>query len=168
MKTYQDIEPLRRYRKKEDVIMLTSNDIAEYFLSLTDEDAGDLISNLKLQKLVYYAQGFHLAIYGEPIFNETIEAWEHGPVVPCLYHEYKGFGSGAIPHPTNVDFDKYNNEVKELLDEVYEAFGQFSAWKMRNMTHNEPPWENTYRAYRLRIISQKSMKEYFETLLEDE
>ena len=66
--------------------MISCQDVANYFLSLCDEDAGDLISNLKLQKLVYYAQGFHLAISGEPLFDEKIMAWEHGPVIPQLYH----------------------------------------------------------------------------------
>ena len=64
---------------------------AKYFLAQASEDAGDLISNLKLQKLVYYAQGFHLALYDEPLFLEAIEAWTHGPVVPDLYRHYKKY-----------------------------------------------------------------------------
>lgn len=105
--------------------MLNCYDIAKYFLCLVDEEAGDLISNLKLQKLVYYAQGFHLAIYNIPLFHEPIEAWTHGPVIPDLYHEYKQYGLGAIPQPDNVDFSKYDETTKKLLDEVYSVFGQF-------------------------------------------
>ncbi len=63
--------------------MLSCDDAAKYFLAQTSEDAGDLISNLKLQKLLYYAQGFHLALYDEPLFPEAIEAWTHGPVLIC-------------------------------------------------------------------------------------
>ena len=77
--------------------MIPAIEVARYFLSLTDEDAGELISNLKLQKLLYYAQGFHLVIYGEPLFPETIEAWAHGPVVTSVYHQYKEYGSEPIP-----------------------------------------------------------------------
>lgn len=55
--------------------MLTCFDAADYFLSKIDEDAGDVITNLKLQKLVYYAQGFSLALCGRPLFAERIEAW---------------------------------------------------------------------------------------------
>ena len=66
--------------------MLTCYDIAKYFLAQADEEIGDLISNLKLQKLVYYAQGFYLALHDEALFPEDIEAWTHGPVVPVLYH----------------------------------------------------------------------------------
>lgn len=55
-------------------------DVANFFLSAMDDDAGDLISNLKIQKLVYYAQGVHLAMFDTTLFDEEILAWEHGPV----------------------------------------------------------------------------------------
>ncbi|MGA8142178.1 MAG: type II toxin-antitoxin system antitoxin SocA domain-containing protein, partial [Desulfobaccales bacterium] len=77
--------------------MISCVDVAKYFLSLTDEESGELISNLKLQKLVYYAQGFHLVFYDTPLFSERIEAWTYGPVVPDLYHEYKSHGPCSIP-----------------------------------------------------------------------
>ncbi len=140
--------------------MLTCFDVADYFLSKTDEEAGDVISNLKLQKLVYYAQGFTLAVTGKPLFNEPIEAWQHGPVVPDLYHKYKDHGAYGIPAPTNVDFSKFSSEIKEILDEVYDVYGQFSAWKLRNMTHEEAPWKNTEKGD---VISLSSMSEYFKT-----
>ena len=140
--------------------MLTCYDVADYFLAQMNDDAGDLISNLKLQKLVYYAQGFHLALFGEPLFNEQIEAWTHGPVVPCLYHKYKEHGQGAIPVPSSLDFDKFGAETREFLDEVYSVFGQFSAWKLRNMTHEEPPWRDAGQGG---TISLESMQNYFKT-----
>lgn len=144
--------------------MLSCHNVAEYFLSLSDEDAGDLVSNLKLQKLVYYAQGLHLAIYDEPLFPEPIEAWTHGPVVPELYHAYKAYGSGVIPSPENIDFDIYTDQQQELLDDVYAVYGQFSAWKLRNMTHEEDPWKifNPHGT-----ITHKSLKEFFKTQLVD-
>jgi len=145
--------------------MISGHDIAKYFLVQTDEDAGDLISNLKLQKLLYYAQGFNLALYDEPLFPESIEAWTHGPVVPEVYHEYKDFGSNAIPMPSNVDFSKYDQQTRELLDEVYSVYGQFSAWKLRNMTHDEEPWKNANLGD---IITLNSMKKYFKTQIVNE
>ena len=117
--------------------------VAQYFLAQMDEEAGDLISNLKLQKLVYYAQGFALALLGRPLFPERIEAWTYGPVVSELYHEYRGYGSDPIPQPGEIDFSIYDVQTRELLDEVYAVYGQFSAWKLRDMTHSEPPWRDT-------------------------
>lgn len=145
--------------------MLSCRAVADYFLSLADEDAGDLISNLKLQKLVYYAQGFHLALFDKPLFPEPIEAWTHGPVVPDLYHAYKDHGSGSIPSPEEIDFDLYTEEEQELLDEVYAVYGQFSAWKLRNMTHKEDPWQSCAPN---ETITHKSLKEFFKTQLVDE
>jgi len=146
--------------------MLTCVDVAKYFLAQIDEDIGDLISNLKLQKLVYYAQGFHLAIYDKPLFREKIYAWVHGPVVKELYYRYKEFGSGPIAQVKNVNFDIYDKKTKSLLDQVYMVFGQFSAWKLRNMTHEEPPWMEA--AGHQGEISHSSMKHYFSTQLAED
>ena len=143
--------------------MISVFDVAKYFLTLNDEEIGELISNLKLQKLVYYAQGFHLAIMDEPLFADSIEAWAHGPVIPSLYHEYKVHNLQAIPSPTSFDADIIPQETRELLDEVYNVFGQFSAWKLRNMTHEEPPWREASKM--AGIISLDSMKTYFKTLV---
>jgi len=146
--------------------MLSCDDAAKYFLAQASEDAGDLISNLKLQKLLYYAQGFHLALYDEPLFPEAIEAWTHGPVFPDLYRHYKKYGAGAIPYPEDIDFSIYDEETKSLLDEVYCVFGQFAAWKLRNMTQEEYPWK--LAAQNSGIITHQSLKEYFKTQLNRE
>lgn len=138
--------------------ILSCHDVAKYFLTKVDPDAGDLVSNLKLQKLVYYAQGLHLALYEEPLFTEPIEAWPHGPVIPVLYHAYKQYGNAAIERPQDVDFSRYDDRIRNLLDEVYSFFGQFSAWKLRDMTHEEDPWKN---APTNGVISLQLMKEYF-------
>lgn len=141
--------------------MLSAHEIAKYFVSLVDEEAGDSISNLKLQKLLYYAQGFHLAVFGEPLFPEAIKAWAHGPVVPQVYHEYKDFGARPIP-VERVNLESYPPEVREVLDEVNAVYGQFSASKLRAMTHDEPPWKNTPQS---ETISQEKLKDFFETLV---
>ena len=144
--------------------MLTCFDVADYFLSRCDEDSGDTISNLKLQKLVYYAQGFSLALLGEPLFKNKIEAWMHGPVVPDLYHKYKSYGNSALPSPDEFDSEKFSEDQLELLDEVWDVFGQFSAWKLRNMTHDESPWKSNYHEGVGGFeISSDDLAEYFAT-----
>lgn len=144
--------------------MLSALNVAEYFLTCVHPEDDEAMSNLKLQKLVYYAQGFHLAIHGEPLFEEEIEAWTHGPVVPELYHHYKQYGGGAIPWPEDFDSAKFGEETLELLDEVYQVMGQFSAWKLRCLTHEEPPWTCTAQGD---VISLKLMEDYFKTQLVD-
>jgi len=146
---------------------LSCLDVADYFLSLTDDDAGDLISNLKLQKLVYYAQGCHLALYKKPLFYEPIEAWMHGPAIPKLYRKYKKYGDSFIPKPKSLSMDKYNSKVKELLDEVYRTLGQFSAWKLRAMTHEEPPWKVAYQQGDGTPVSQQDLADYFKAYIKE-
>ena len=132
--------------------------IANAFLSLSEPDKGDIISNLKIQKLLYYVQGYHLALYGERIFNEDIYAWQYGPVVQEVYHEFKQFGSNAIPVPADFDFDTFNENQLDLITEVNSLYGQYSAVKLMEMTHNETPWQNTPIN---EIISDDLLREYF-------
>jgi uncharacterized phage-associated protein len=144
---------------------LSAREVADYFLASVDEDCGDNITNLKLQKLVYYAQGFHLAMNnGKALFDDPIVAWAHGPVVPTLYHGFKSYGANAIPRPQTVDYSKYSDDVRKLLDEVSEVYGQFSASRLRAMTHEEPPWMETPQND---VIPLDLMRNYFETLLVD-
>jgi uncharacterized phage-associated protein len=140
---------------------MTAHEIARYFVSLVNEDAGDSISNLKLQKLLYYAQGVHLGLNDAVMFPEPIVAWIHGPVVPEVYHRYKQHGGEPIP-VEQVNLEVYPKDIRELLDEVNEVYGQFSASKLRAMTHSEPPWKDTPQGC---IISPESMKAYFKTVV---
>jgi uncharacterized phage-associated protein len=149
--------------------MNTCFDVANYFLKRQDLDAGDLMSNMKLQKLVYYAQGFNLAITNAPLFKEPIEAWDHGPVCVPLYHEYKLFGAEPIPIPYDADaLSVFSEKAHEILDMVHTYYGQFSAWKLRNLTHEEQPWIEAFAKDRSEI-SHDDMRNYFKTqLIEDE
>jgi len=146
--------------------MVSCFDVAKYFITLVESDAGDSISNLKLQKLVYYAQGFHVAMYNEPLFPERIFAWAHGPVVEELYHAFKKFGANPIiisdDEMRETDWDQFTPEHHALLDEVYTVYGQFTATKLRNMTHQEPPWKNVQQGDEITLAV---MKEYFRTLV---
>jgi uncharacterized phage-associated protein len=149
---------------------LTSQEVADYFLSkaASEEEGADLISNLKLQKLLYYAQGIHIALQDTPLFEEDIQAWQHGPVVPSIYQQYKGHGGNSlpIPAPGTIDFTRYTPEERETLDEVYNGYGQFSAWRLREMTHNEGSWKDCYKEGQSAIvISKMALNDYFKTLV---
>ncbi|MGY3232422.1 putative phage-associated protein [Luteibacter sp. HA06] len=122
--------------------MAPANDIAKYILSLTDEESGELISHLKLQKLLYYCQGFALALTGKPMFSERIEAWQHGPVVPDVWQEYRSCGAAAIPRPEGFDPNVIDDVLRDVANEVYTVYGQYSAWRLRDMTHDEAPWKD--------------------------
>ncbi len=134
--------------------------VADYFLSLVREDEGDLMTNLKLQKLLYYAQGFHLAMFSKPLFDKKIEAWVYGPVVPYIFKKYENYGSGAIPSKQNSDFSDIDNETRALLDEVYTVYGQFSASTLKDIVKTEPPYFNTPMRG---VIEHSAMIDFFQT-----
>lgn len=136
--------------------------VADFFLNKTDEEAGEFISHLKLQKLLYYAQGFVLALTNQRLFSNQIRAWQHGPVVEDIYRQYKDKGSNCIKKPDNSDLSviSNNDEVLEILEEVWDVYGQFSAWKLREMTHEEKPWLDTSIN---QVISLDLIKNFFQT-----
>lgn len=140
-----------------------AEDIAEWFLNknriqMNFEDS-EYITNLKLQKLLYYAQGYFLAKKDTPLFEEDFLAWEHGPVIRKIYDKYKVNGANGIKYDSDfkIDIDK---ETERILEEVYNEYGQYTAWKLRNMTHEEKPWKTTPRN---EIISKEKIKDYFKT-----
>ncbi len=136
-------------------------DIAEWFLNknriqMNFEDS-EYITNLKLQKLLYYAQGYFLAKKNTSLFEDDFLAWEHGPVIRKIYNKYRTNGSSGIKY--DKDFNaNIDNETERILEEVYNEYGQYTAWKLRNMTHEEEPWKTTPRN---EIISKEKIKNYF-------
>lgn len=127
--------------------MARAIDVARYFINKSNntvnEDKVESITNLKLQKLLYYAQGFHLALNnGASLFPEEIQAWVHGPVVPIIYHNYKSYSYNNIDetYPSN-DIDLTNEEIL-LLEDIWSIFKEFSGKELERLTHNETPWIN--------------------------
>lgn len=142
--------------------VLTAQDVADYFLTIVDRDNGDTLTNLKIQKLLYYAQGFSLALNRRPLFDEKIIRWELGPVVLEVYESLKKYGSDAIPKPEDFDISKFETDDLALLNEVFEVYGQFSAAALVDMTHAEPPWKSTKTR---KEIDLKKMQNHFLTRL---
>ena len=146
--------------------MYSALNIARKLVALADKDivnSGEGLTNLKLQKLLYYQQGYHLAIFDSPLFEEEIEAWMYGPVVPSVYREYQKYGSQPIPvEDCNVTLSP---EEEDVFFQTYDAYRDFSAIGLMNKTHQETPWaslsEHSYGV----VITKESMRDYFKTKL---
>ena len=135
------------------------------FKAQNDEpNGGERLTNLKLQKLLYYQQGFHLAFFGTPLFAENVEAWMYGPVVPAVYDEYSAYGSSALPEVK--ESVSLSEDEEELFNEVYDAYREFSAIGLMNRTHSERPWLNAVPHDRGTVISQESMMSFFKTQIQ--
>lgn len=132
------------------------NAVANYLIDLGLRD-GAKLNVMRLQKLMYYAQGWHLALAHTPLFNEFIEAWEYGPVLSSLYHKFRHLGlEGITQHVVTFDSRNQlryvesipNNDTRTLalLDKVYETYRKYTTIQLANMTHVEgDPWDITMR-----------------------
>lgn len=142
--------------------MYSALEIAKWFLAenkvrMIDGDA-EYITHLKLQKLLYYAQGCYYATKDVLLFKENILAWEHGPVVNEVYQVYKEYKSNPIIFEEEYDLSSIDDETSGILKEVFDVFGQYSAWKLREMTHSETPWKTTQKD---NVIDVEKIKVYF-------
>ena len=98
---------------------------------------GELMTNLKLQKMLYYQQGFHLAYFGTPLFDDEIEAWMYGPVVPSVYNHYKGNGRNGIISDNEIKFSFEDRKEIKLMMKYYEpAFLSLGSVTFRKIATN--------------------------------
>jgi uncharacterized phage-associated protein len=138
-------------------------DVAEYILSKQST-----ITAMKLQKLVYYGQAWHLAWTGKVLFSQPIQAWANGPVVKDLFDKHRG--KYAVS-PGSLGGDPANLSAKDtdLLDVVLQTYGPMSATQLSFLTHEEAPWqqargEATAGAHSEAVISHASMQKYYKEL----
>lgn len=150
-------------------------DVAKYFITLNDKECVDEksdLSKLKIQKLLYYAQGYYLALYNKPLFDERISAWQHGPVVEDIYNDFKSNNGNFIPtndyKMSDDEISKIGKDEKELIEDVFQLMGQYSAWRLRDKTHQEDPWIDNYKEGENKEISHSDMKKYFKQYIKDE
>jgi len=145
--------------------------VADYFIGLANE-TGSLITNLKLQKIVYYAQAWSLAINNKELFSDDFEAWVHGPVLSNLYKKYQTFKWNPISKDVKLSEVKKSLDQKtiSLLEEVTRVYFELDAYKLERLTHLEEPWLEARGAIAenepcKNRISKKTMKRYYTSLL---
>lgn len=144
-------------------------EIAKWFVGNIDRDAGDSITPLKLQKLVYYAQAWSLALLSRPLFDEDFQAWAHGPVVESVYQEYRKCGWNAIPPSgEQVELDE---ETTSHVQSILDVYGDYSAKHLEAMTHCEKPWIEARgalapEARSTNVIRKDRMADFYKSLFE--
>ncbi len=132
-------------------------DLAEYIINYPDIH----IDNLKLQKLLFYCQAVSLVINDKPIFNNRIEAWDYGPVVPEVYYKYR---NGDIEIEKSEGLVKVEDDDLKMTDLALDHYGSMTGGKLIQLTHSEKPWQNAYKQGRNTEITQKSMKDFYSTI----
>ncbi len=123
--------------------MYKAIDVANWFLCNIDRESGESMTHLKLQKLLYYAQAWYMVLsqLGEPLFDDEIQAWTHGPVVSNVYKVFAPYGFDSIPAPQ--DCESLDAETEHILNEVLRVYGKFDAKYLELLTHQEEPWMKT-------------------------
>lgn len=139
--------------------MYTALEVAKYTINKCIE-LGRPISNLQLQKILYYIQGEYMKKnHGEVLFNESIEAWQYGPVVPDVYYKYKMYSaSRIIDKQEEIEITASN---KPIIDEVIENKSLLRASRLVQDTHEESPWKTAYKRGSGTTILKEEMKEFF-------
>ena len=149
------------------------NSVADYLcFRLSEEGSGS--SQLKLHKLLYYVQSWHLALYDQPLLDEKFQAWIHGPVSRKIYDRFKDTKNMFSPitaEDIESDFSGLNTQAIYHIDEVLEVYGDYSGTQLEELTHSEEPWikarQGLSRFERSeRIISEEDMKNYYKQRLD--
>lgn len=141
----------------------SASNIAEYVISYCKEK-DYLMTNLKLQKVLYFIQAEFLVSAEFPCFEEEIEAWDFGPVIPEVYHKYKFFGNSNIPTFYHGNIKLLSDNDMERINEMIDECNQYSASDLTRITLNQKPWKTAY--YRLGLykrnkIDKTSILDYF-------
>ena len=153
--------------------VITAVDTAKLILAMLKSDDDIFVeytSRLKLLKLLYYVQGYHLALFNTPMFNDKIEAWLHGPVIPEVWKWAKNYGDEQMQNEAlnkeQIDTLGLHPQQIKLVGDVLEIYNKYSAYGLRDKTHKELPWLIAYEKDKNNEITQKSLKDFFAPLVE--
>ena len=140
--------------------------IADYLVAECWE-RGELLTNLKLQKLLYYADAWHLALRDKPLIAENFKAWIHGPVLTSQYHRFKDYKWSPITH--EIAKPNLDDGITKFLDEIVDVFGCETAVSLELMTHREKPWLEARgnlppTESSTAVISKDTMKQFYRAM----
>lgn len=117
--------------------MATVFDVAKYIL----EEYGEMTA-MKLQKLVFYCQAWNMVWSEKVLFNERIEAWANGAVIPDLYEEHRGKFKVIAGCFSKGNSAELSPEEKDNIDHVVRGYGKYTAQQLSDLNHLEDPWKN--------------------------
>ena len=168
MQTFANIKKILYLRRKY-VIMCTVHSVADYIITRIKCEGQSFLSNLKLQKLLYYTQAWHLGIHKQSLFDGEFQAWIHGPVNRELYDRFAGDKDlySEIELKDRIETNpSLTQSEKQFVDFILENYAKFSATQLERMTHNELPWKQArvgFGEYERceKKISQDLMKSFY-------
>ena len=126
-------------------------------------ERGRVLSIMQLLKLVYIAHGWNLALYGQPLIKNRIEAWQHGPVIPDVYSAFRGQGID-VRDPVAVSDQDIDPQTNNILDQIFDIYGDMSPFKLSDITHvrNGPWYVASQRGGNYAHISDDLIKRHYD------
>lgn len=122
------------------------------------------LTNLRLQKILYFLQLIFLDIFNRPCYNNKIEAWDLGPTVPDAYNHYRKYGAQLIPGDRTMDFNTIKDSDKKLIAFVISALSEYSTFQLIKITQKQKPWVKNYVSYDTMKIPIGDMKKFVEEM----
>ena len=149
--------------KESGIFMYNIFETANWFLEK------EPMSHKKLQKLCYYTQAWSYALKNKPFINAEFQAWVHGPVSPVLFDKYRGMAFEDIDPDTSAGKPNFKNDELELLENIWETYGNSTGNSLEVLTHKELPWIKARIGYGTydkceKIISADDMREYYRSI----
>ena len=140
--------------------------VAQRYINLAAE-AKKTLTPMQLIKLVYLAHGWMLAAIGRPLLEESVEAWEYGPVLRSLYEKVKTFRSQPVVGPLCEDCDDIDSEADDIINQVFGLYGHLDGISLSSLTHQaDTPWDVTWRSLgKNGVISNDLIESHFRGLL---
>lgn len=139
------------------IMAYSALDVAKYVIA-HENNQGRNITNLRLQKLLYFVQAKVLCEGNDECFSDEMEAWDFGPVAPDVYHNYKVFGAMNL---TETSKPPRFLAHEELIDSMLDNCAKFSTNKLVEITHRQKPWKDAYAKGRGTVIPNEEIKKFF-------
>ena len=139
--------------------MYNALDVARYIIDY-EATQGRTVSNLRLQKLLYFVQCIFLGILGYACFSDKIEAWDYGPVIPDVYRKYKVYGATMIPSMGTLTSSSLDEKSRFLINQTLNTCATKRTGELVKISHSQAPWKDAYVPGMNNVITQDSIRNY--------
>ncbi|QEY23943.1 Panacea domain-containing protein [Neisseria animalis] len=141
--------------------MLSAITVANFFVNKGLENNKEDMTPMKVLKLSYIAYGWYLALFDKKLFNESIQAWQYGPVIPGVYNAFKSYGNSRISSPF-LNGEIIPNDIEKFLNKIWEVYNAYSGWQLSAITHQpNTPWSKTWQGIPNAVISDEIIKTHY-------
>lgn len=135
-------------------------DVAKYMVYLSYRDNVNDLTPLRVQKLLYLAQGWSYVWDNKPLFDDSFEAWQYGPVNVYVYNYFRKYNRRPIPYDEGI-LSLDDTDAEDTINAVWREYSRYGIFRLVELTHSQDPWKNAYNSGS--CIQNEDIKEYFQS-----